>query len=59
MESKNLVVAFVWVFAIVISVTLFWVGEFYVVGIGGPYVGSLILFIIAIIVSAVMVQGKK
>ena len=59
MESENLVVAFVWIFVLVISVALFWVGESYVVGIGGPYVASILLFIIAIIVSAFMVQGKK
>ena len=59
MESKNLVVAFVWTFVLVISVAVFWVGESYVAGIGGPYVASFLLFIIALIFSAVVLQEKK
>jgi len=59
MEPENLVVAFVWIFVLVISVALFWVGESYVAGIGGPFVASFILFIIALIFSAVVLQNKK
>ena len=59
MESKNLVVAFVWIFVLVISVAIFWVGESYVAGIGGPYVASFLLFIIALIFSAIVLQEKK
>jgi len=59
MEPENLVVAFVWIFVLVISVALFWVGESYVAGIGGPFVASFILFIIALIFSAVELQNKK
>ena len=59
MESKNLVVAFVWTFVLVISVAVFWVGESYVAGIGGPYVASFLLFIITLIFSAVVLQEKK
>jgi len=59
MESKNLIIAFVWIFAIVISVALFWVGESYVTGIGGPFVASFVLFIVALIFSVAMLQGTK
>jgi len=59
MESKNLVIAFVWTFVLVISVAVFWVGESYVAGIGGPFVASFLLFIIALIFSAVVLQKKK
>jgi hypothetical protein len=59
MESKNLVVAFVWIFVLVISVALFWVGESYVAGIGGPFVASVLLFIIALIFSTVVLQQTK
>ena len=59
MESKNLIVAFVWIFVIVISVALFWVGESYVAGIGGPFIASFLLFIIALIFSAVVLQEKE
>jgi hypothetical protein len=58
LESKNLIVAFVWIFVIVISIALFWVGESYVAGIGGPFIASFILFIIAIIFSAFTLQEK-
>ncbi len=56
MESKNLVIAFVWIFVLVISAASFWVGESYVAGIGGPYVASVFLFIVALISSAVLLQ---
>ena len=59
MESKNLVVAFVWIFVLVISVAIFWVGESYVAGIGGPFVASALLFIIALIFSVIMLPGTK
>jgi hypothetical protein len=59
MESKNLIIAFVWIFVLVITVGLFWVGESYVAGIGGPFVASVFLFIVAIIFSVVLIQGKK
>ncbi len=59
MESKNLIIAFVWIFVLVISVALFWAGESYVAGIGGPYVASVLLFIIALIFSAVVLQETK
>jgi hypothetical protein len=59
MESKNLIIAFVWIFVLAISISLFWVGESYVAGIGGPFVASFLLFIIAIIISALMLQEKK
>jgi hypothetical protein len=59
MESKNLIVAFVWIFAIVISVAVFLVGESYVAGIGEPFVASALLFIIALISSVIMLQGTK
>ena len=59
MESKNLIIGFIWIFVLVISVALFWVGESYVAGIGGPYVASVLLFIIALIFSAVVLQETK
>ena len=59
MESKNLIIAFVWIFVLVISVALFWVGESYVAGIGGPFIASVFLFIVALIFSVVMLQGTK
>ena len=59
MESKNLIIGFIWIFVLVISIALFWVGESYVAGIGGPYVASVLLFIIALIFSAVMLQETK
>ena len=58
MESKNLIIAFVWIFVLVISVMLFWVGESYVAGIGGPFVASVFLFVIALIFSAVLLQEE-
>jgi len=59
MESKNLIIAFVWIFVLVISVALFWVGESYVAGIGGPFVASVFLFIVALVFSAAVLQAKK
>jgi len=59
MESKNLVIGFIWIFVLVISVVLFWVGESYVAGIGGPYVASVLLFIVALIFSAALLQETK
>jgi len=59
MESKNLIIGFVWIFVLVVSVALFWVGEPYVAGIGGPYVASVLLFIVALIFSAVVLQETK
>ena len=58
MESKNLLLAFVWIFVIVISIALFWVGESFVAGIGGPFVASVFLFIVALIFSAVVLQDS-
>ena len=59
MESRNLIIASVWIFVLVISVLLFWVGESYAAGIGGPYVASGFLFFVALIVSAVILPEKK
>ena len=59
MESRNLIIAFVWTFVLVISVMLFWFGESYVAGIGGPFVASALLFVIALIFSVIMLQGTK
>jgi hypothetical protein len=59
MESRNLTIASVWIFVLVISVLLSWVGESYAAGIGGPCAASGFLFFIALIVSAVMLQQKK
>ena len=59
MESKNLIITFVWIFVIIISVALFWVGESYVAGIGGPFIASVGLFIIALIFSAVVLTNEN
>ena len=59
MESKKLIIAFVWIFVLVISVMLFWFGESYVAGIGGPFVASAALFTIALIFSVALLQGTK
>ncbi len=56
MKSKNLMIAFVWIFVLVVSAALFWVGESYVAGIGGPYVASVFLFVVALISSAVLLR---
>ena len=49
MKSKNLIILCVWIFVLVISVALFWVGESYVAGIGGPFVTAVFLFFVALI----------
>jgi len=59
MESENLVIVSIWIFVIVVTIAVFWVGESYVTGIGGPYVASFLLFIIALIFSAVVLPRKK
>jgi len=59
MESKQLIIAFIWIFVIIISVALFWVGESFVAGIGGPYIASVFLFFVALISSAFLLQEKK
>lgn len=56
MENRSLIVASVWIFVLVVSVVTFWVGEPYVAGIGGPYIASILLFIVALIFSAVLPQ---
>ena len=58
MESKNLIIAFIWIFVLIISVALFWVGESYVAGIGGPFVASVFLFIVALVFSAVVLKAR-
>ena len=58
METKNLIIAFVWIFVLIISVALFWVGESYVAGIGGPFIASVFLFIVALIFSSVVLNTK-
>ena len=55
MESRNLIVLFVWIFVLVISVMLFWVGESYVAGVGGPFVAAVFLFIVALIFTGAVV----
>ena len=59
MESLNLIISFIWIFVIVISVGLFWTGTAYVAGIGGPFVASVFLFLVAIVASVVLLQTKK
>ncbi|MCW3981639.1 MAG: hypothetical protein NWE81_00760 [Candidatus Bathyarchaeota archaeon] len=59
MESNNLIIAFVWIFVLVVSVLLFWVGESYVAGIGGPFIAAFALFLIALISSAFILQKAK
>ncbi|MCW4052188.1 MAG: hypothetical protein NWE78_03125 [Candidatus Bathyarchaeota archaeon] len=59
MESQNLIITFVWIFVLIISISLFWVGESYVAGIGGPFVASVFLFVVALAFSAVIIQSKK
>ena len=58
MVTKNLVIAFIWMFVLVISIVLFWIGESYVVGIGGPFVASVFLFLVALTSSAVLVKSE-
>jgi hypothetical protein len=57
MVNKNLIIAFIWIFVIIISVALFWVGESYVAGIGGPFIASVFLFLVALISSAVLLKS--
>jgi hypothetical protein len=59
LESVNLIISFIWIFVIVISVGLFWTGTAYVDGIGGPFVASVFLFLVAIVASVVLLQTKK
>ncbi|UCG44730.1 MAG: hypothetical protein JSV58_04825 [Candidatus Bathyarchaeota archaeon] len=56
MRSRNLIITFIWIFVLVISILLFWVGESYAAGIGGPFVGSGLLFIVALVFSAVLAE---
>ena len=56
MESRNLIIASVWIFVLVVSVMTYWVGEPYVAGMGGPYIASVLLFIVALVFSAVLPQ---
>ena len=58
MDIKNLIITFVWIFVLVISVALFWVGESYVAGIGGPFIASVFLFIVAIMFSAFVLKAN-
>ena len=58
-ESEDLIISFIWLFAIIISVLLFWIGESYVAGIGGPYIASGLLFFIALIASAAILLQKS
>jgi hypothetical protein len=59
MESRNLTIVSVWIFVLVVSAATFWVGEPYVAGIGGPYIASILLFIIALVFSAVLPQKNR
>lgn len=58
MGSKNLIIVFIWIFVIIMSIALFWTGESYVVGIGGPYIASVFLFFVALLSSAILLQKK-
>jgi hypothetical protein len=58
-DSVNLTISFIWIFVIVVSVGLFWTGTAFVEGIGGPFVASVLLFIISIVASIVLIQTKK
>ena len=55
MESKDLMILFVWIFVLVVTVGLFWTGEQYVAGIGGPYVAGVFLFFVALIFTGAVV----
>jgi hypothetical protein len=59
MDRKNLIITFVWIFVPIISISLFWVGESYVAGIGGPFVASVFLFVVALAFSVLVIQSKK
>jgi len=52
MESKNVIILSVWTFFTVTDIGLFWTGERYVGGIGGPYVAGVFLFFVALIFTA-------
>ena len=52
-----MIVAFVSIFVLVISVAPFWDGKEYIAG--GPYGPSLLVFIIAMISSAVLMECEK
>ena len=51
METKNIVIFGVWAFVIVVTIGLFWRGQSSVAGIGGPFVASLLVFLVAMIFS--------
>jgi hypothetical protein len=57
MESRNIILVFMWSFVMVISIISFWDGKEYIAG--GPLGTSLLLFIMAIIVSAFLMMNKK
>ena len=52
-----MIVAFVWIFVLVVSVASFWDEKEYIAG--GPYGASLLVFTMAIIASAVLIECKK
>jgi hypothetical protein len=52
----NVIIAFVWIFVLVTSLTIFWVGESYVAGIGGPFVASVFLFLVVLLFNAVVLK---
>ncbi len=56
-ETRNIILVFMWTFVLVISVASFWDGKEYIAG--GPLGASLLLFIMAIIVSGVLIECKK
>jgi hypothetical protein len=57
LETKNIMIFGVWTFVIVITIGLFWrPGE--VVGIGGPFVASLLVFLAAMIFSYYVIEMK-
>jgi hypothetical protein len=51
LETKNIVIFGVWTFVIVMMIMLFWRGQASVAGIGGPFVASLLVFIVAMVFS--------
>ena len=59
MDSRNLIITFVWIFVLAVSISLFWVGESYVAGIGGPFIASVFLFVVALAFSVLMIQSVK
>lgn len=52
-------ITFVWIFVLVISIAVFWGGELYVAAVGGPFVASVFLFIIALLFSAFILQDTR